>query len=81
VTNVENKVIIYPNPAKQSFTVESLDHDISEVAIYNLCGKLVYQSNVQMRQLIIKEPLKSGVYFVRIMGLNTSVFTQKLVIN
>jgi len=79
-TNVSSAVKIYPNPAKQSFMVENAGGNFVEVAIYNISGKLMYQSKVQTPQLMINETLKSGVYFVKIKDLNGNEFAKKLVI-
>jgi len=75
-----SKVIIYPNPAKQNFTVESLNHEISEVDIYNLSGNLVYKKYIQARKLKISEQLQAGIYFVRTNDLDSRTNTQKLIV-
>jgi len=80
VTNVENKVIIYPNPAKQSFTVESNRSEMSEIAIYAMDGQLVFQSDVQTSQLLVNKQFGAGIYFVTIRTKESSIKTLKLVI-
>jgi len=75
-----SKVIIYPNPAKQCFTVESLNHEISEVDIYNLSGNLIYKKCIQARKLKINEQLQAGIYFVRLNNIDSGINTQTLII-
>jgi len=77
---IQKNVAIYPNPAKNNFTVESNDIDMSEVAIYNIDGKSVFQSNVQTNKLLVNKQFASGIYFVRITTKDNNTITQKLVV-
>jgi len=79
-TNIAQNVYTYPNPAKQGFTVESKDIDISEVAIYAINGKLIFQSDVQANKLLVNKQFASGIYFVKIKTKDSSIITRKLVI-
>jgi len=79
-TNIAQNVYTYPNPAKQGFTVESKDIDISEVAIYAINGKLIFQSDVQANKLLVNKQFASGLYFVKIKTKDSGTITQKLVV-
>jgi len=78
--SIESNLLIYPNPAKNSFTLESLGKDISGIEIFNLSGALVYKSTSQTSKLTIDKSLYSGVYIVMIKLKDASIITQKLII-
>lgn len=68
---------IYPNPANQTFTIE-LGNDTSDVVIYNLLGKKVFEQHGVQNDLVMSTAQLggSGLYSVKINGQ-----TYKLVIN
>jgi hypothetical protein len=76
----KKNAVIYPNPVKNSFTIESLGEDILGVEIFNLSGALVYKSKSQTSKLTINEKLSAGVYIVRIKGIESSFVIKKLVV-
>jgi len=71
---------IFPNPAKNNFTIESKDQDISGVDIFNLSGALVYKSTSQASKLSINANLIAGVYLVQIRKNDATIVSKKLVI-
>ncbi len=58
---------LYPNPAKNNFTVELNLNEINQpILFYDLQGKLIHeQSLLQKQEQIDTENWKAGVYFVR----------------
>lgn len=77
-----NLVKIYPNPAKNTlFLAINCDvDDNSEIAIFDLTGRLVQQSKIKSEndQISLSE-LSDGVYFVRVF-VNNEVSIHKLVV-
>ncbi len=62
---IENKaVVVYPNPATDSFSVESYD-SVEEVAIYNMAGQRV-QKTSNVNQPVNISALTNGVYVVKV---------------
>jgi hypothetical protein len=70
-----NNVILYPNPAKDFFTIEG--NGIQNVEVYTLTGELVLQSNGKNR--IETTHFVSGMYLVNIHTSNKTT-TKKLII-
>ncbi len=71
-----NTVLLYPNPASDSFTIQNTSNQtIEQVTIYDIQGRVVYNSdmNGQSEQNIFVGQLPSGVYMVRLQSANTDV--------
>lgn len=75
--NVYNNVKIFPNPAKNSLTLQSEDAT-NEVKILNSIGQIVKEFSFESNITIDIKDLNEGVYFVQIMGENP--ITKKLVV-
>ena len=75
--NVYNNVKIFPNPAKNSLTLQSEDAT-NEVKILNSIGQIVKEFSFESNITIDIKDLNEGVYFVQIMGENP--VTKKLVV-
>ena len=75
--NVYNNVKIFPNPAKNSLTLQS-DDATNEVKILNSLGQIVKEFSFESNITIDIKDLNEGVYFVKIMGANP--VTKKLVV-
>jgi len=58
--NVKSKILVYPNPIKDAFQIETKG-SIRKIAIYNQLGQLVYSRN-DRRDVTISH-LKPGLYF------------------
>jgi len=69
------KVALYPNPVQDILNVQMGD-EIKSVAIYNLQGQKVLESN--QKQINISN-LHSGVYMVRIEDENSGVATKRII--
>ena len=75
-SNVNDKIIIYPNPAKDIINIVS-SKKIKNILIYNSVGQTVYRGNETRININNLEP---GVYIVRIetcKGIETQKFTVK----
>ena len=71
---------MYPNPANQSFCVDSkIGEQIIGTKIYNLNGQLVFEQKSNDRQINTSK-LTNGIYFVQVQTLNNS-YTQKIKIS
>ncbi len=73
-----NKISIYPNPAKDKFTITNLNN--AKINIYNITGKIILsQESLSENSNVDISHLKSGIYFVKIKN-NNSIITKKLVV-
>lgn len=78
-SNSNEKISIYPNPARDLLFVSSLDNSIlKELFIFDQVGKIVLQTSNSF-ELIDVSLLSSGVYFIELHS-DRSVSRKKLVI-
>ncbi|WP_317046263.1 alpha-amylase family glycosyl hydrolase [Flavobacterium sediminis] len=76
--DLENEFALYPNPAKESFSVSS---SADSIEIFSITGQsILKQSNIEANQVIAVANLKSGVYLIKITKENKSI-TKKLIKN
>ena len=60
--NFKNKIIIYPNPAKQEINISS-SQKIEKISVYNSLGQFLFESKTNQINI---EKLEKGIYFIRI---------------
>jgi hypothetical protein len=73
--NVFNKSItIYPNPAEDRITFAKNDSSPSlKYVVTDLMGKQVLNGSIDAKETVVDiHPLATGIYFIQIMGQNTS---------
>ncbi|WP_456377875.1 T9SS type A sorting domain-containing protein [Lutibacter sp.] len=76
----ETQLSLYPNPVKNSFTVQNnSNYTIENLSIYTILGKLILQTN-NVNAPINVSTLKNGVYLVKITS-DSKTAIQKIVIN
>ncbi|GHC45663.1 choice-of-anchor B family protein [Ulvibacter litoralis] len=65
---LENSLAIFPNPASDVLTIESKDHTITDIAIFDLLGKQLYsESNINSEYTTIDvSSYAKGMYFVTV---------------
>ncbi|RZJ32029.1 MAG: T9SS type A sorting domain-containing protein [Flavobacterium sp.] len=64
-----NNFVIYPNPARNSFTIDLIDNFTSRIEIYNVLGQMVKSVQADTRQTTVDiSMLPSGTYIVKISG-------------
>jgi hypothetical protein len=67
----DNKMIVYPNPTSDYFTVNTAQLDQQSVLrIYDLTGRLVESHKVSGVEMQIGRTLSNGVYFLKIESNN-----------
>ncbi|MBR4637706.1 MAG: T9SS type A sorting domain-containing protein, partial [Bacteroidales bacterium] len=75
----ENDVVVYPNPVADQLTV-TLRTDafrVSDMAVYDLNGKLVMAQSVEDNQISVNASrLATGSYFLRLSDGKNSVTTK-----
>ncbi|MBN2521450.1 MAG: leucine-rich repeat protein [Bacteroidales bacterium] len=58
---------IYPNPAKEGFTVSNIN-DMTNLIISDLNGKVVYKSDIKNNHYVNLSELQQGIYIVKLSG-------------
>ncbi|MDQ3191420.1 MAG: T9SS type A sorting domain-containing protein, partial [Bacteroidota bacterium] len=79
----ENKIIIYPNPASSSFTVDfnNVSNTNYDVNIIDFSGKHVLKTNTSSNKIIIdSSKWNNGFYLVKIMDKTGDVAFKKLML-
>lgn len=73
---------VYPNPTNGNFTIAVNGINKAHIKIYNLIGKLIYETSIEKKTTLINNygRFKSGLYLVRVLADNNKVFNQKLII-
>ncbi|GAA4814739.1 T9SS type A sorting domain-containing protein [Litoribaculum gwangyangense] len=73
---------VYPNPAKENFTIALNDKTNSNIKIYNLLGKEVYQTTSTNGFVEVENQgrLMNGVYLIKVVTEENKVHYSKLVI-
>jgi len=76
----QNLITIYPNPTKGKLKVTSTQNTISQITITNVSGITVFNKQANQKELEINiSNLQNGVYFVKVITEQGSVFTEKIV--
>jgi len=78
----EFSATIFPNPAKNEFTILLNAATNANVIIYNMLGKVVYEDTMTSSRIDIanKGQFKSGLYLIKVVDENQRVFHAKLMI-
>ncbi|MDQ3192687.1 MAG: T9SS type A sorting domain-containing protein [Bacteroidota bacterium] len=83
VTKEENKIKIYPNPAKNQLFIEGIvDHYNTIINMYDIYGKKVFVQNNQEFQSIDVSGFSDGIYIIKIDNLLTGIsHSRKIIIS
>jgi len=80
--NLDSKVLIYPNPATEYFTIQMegtiSENDFNSIKIYNWNTTLVYHSE-NLEELIYTTDMPKGIYFIQF-DFEKQQLTKKLII-
>lgn len=72
--------VIYPNPARASFSVKSAVKEPLQIRVYNTLGELVFIQNIRAEETIDCSTWASGIYWVHCTD-KYSTTTRKLIID
>ena len=77
-----NLITVFPNPAKDEFTITMGDIKPATVTIFNLTGNVVYKAQTNQKQHVVKttSTLPTGIYFIKIVDESNNEYTKKLMI-
>lgn len=73
------KLNIFPNPVKETLTIDLSNSNIETVEIINVLGKIVYLQKVNSNEInISRNNIPSGIYFVKVNSKEKS-YTAKVI--
>ena len=73
-----NSILIYPNPANNWIDIKVEEH--STISIEDVDGKILLSKTIDQGITRVQLLLKSGIYFIKISGLLTKGYVNKLII-
>ena len=77
----KNGFAIYPNPAKESFTIVNTNNIITQkITIYDLSGKKILSKEINGNTTVAIPDLSAGVYLLNLIDNNDDSYTTKLVV-
>ena len=79
----ENKsnLICYPNPSSNGFTIDLHGAEISQVAIFNLNGQLIFTSEPNQSKFFVdRNVLPTGLFVIRAKDINNNSYVQKVTV-
>lgn len=80
--NLKQKVKLYPNPAKNTFSVDLNSSEKFNLIVKDLNGKqLITANNISSNQFISLENLTSGVYLIFLQTEDGKILTDRLIID
>jgi len=74
----ENTLSIYPNPASD---ILNINNDYRSLEIFDMTGKIVYQSGESSIKTLNISELKEGLYIISIIATDNQRLVSKLIIN
>ena len=80
--DTNGNIQIYPNPAKDNFTINLNGFNSAEISIYSILGKLIYKETTDKKTISINNAnkFKKGIFLVKIVTDTQKIFNKKLVI-
>lgn len=77
--NTNNKISVYPNPAKESISINNLNEN-SVITLTDVSGRVVKQINTMNKtQIIDTTMLNDGVYLINIQSKSQSLYTKVMI--
>ncbi|ALJ05421.1 hypothetical protein APS56_09950 [Pseudalgibacter alginicilyticus] len=80
--DVQNNVVsLYPNPAQESFVIQTPDTEISNVKVFSINGSMIFNSeNVNSNSLTVDtSAFQTGVYFVHVKNVLGALSVEKMI--
>ncbi|MCC7050623.1 MAG: T9SS type A sorting domain-containing protein, partial [Bacteroidia bacterium] len=81
-TPLQNNILVYPNPTKNTLSVDVslIGNESVEIAVFDAKGSLVYKGNKQMEKGLNQTVLDvnsytKGLYLIKISGLNSGYYS------
>jgi hypothetical protein len=72
--NVENSVVIFPNPSNNEFAISNPENQLLQIAIYDGKGALVQRLSASSSNIVFGNDLQEGIYFVQVQSSNAVAY-------
>ncbi|NRD19727.1 endonuclease [Winogradskyella eckloniae] len=76
--NIASEISIHPNPVKDNLTIKLSSNSDTNIEIYDILGKRVYQNTISKTSTLNIQDLKTGIYVIKMTQHNKTI-TKKLV--
>ncbi|MEJ6617395.1 MAG: FG-GAP-like repeat-containing protein [Crocinitomicaceae bacterium] len=81
-TTLGKQVIIYPNPASNSFTISSEKEMIQSIHLSNIEGKFIHSEEINtLKTVVNSNEYPTGIYFVKVLLKSGNTVIKKIVKN
>ena len=77
--NLNAAYLVYPNPAKNKFTISSSFFTTGEIEIYNVLGEKIYSADYTEPTTVNCELFPKGIYFVKVSAEEKQVVKKLLI--
>lgn len=83
VTAIEQKslhlnISVYPNPMNRDLSISGLTAESSSLELFDLQGRLVYQTEISGADVILQPDIRPGLYYYRITNHGAHIQTGKV---
>ena len=80
INNINQKIIVYPNPFNSNFTIEVNQNNLnSEFTLYDVLGKLIVQKSINQTTTSVNVNVAPGMYFYKFVNEAGLIQTGKLI--
>jgi hypothetical protein len=76
----DNNFILFPNPFKKRFSLESKVNNIIDIKIYSIEGSLVFHDSSNNKDLQVEVDLPAGIFFLRAQLNDGTIQSKKIFI-
>jgi len=79
--NLKSGFLVYPNPFENSFTLQSKNQPISEIYVYDISGRCIFQRNElnTIATSIDANEFANGFYLVEVIFTDNTRLTKKII--
>jgi PelA/Pel-15E family pectate lyase len=77
----DNKLVCYPNPSSNGFTIDMKGTEMASIEIFNLHGQqMLCAKPFQTKLFVSRKTVNPGVYFVQVRDIDNNLSTQKIIV-
>jgi hypothetical protein len=81
-TTLGRQIVLYPNPASNSFTVSSEKEMIQSIQVTNIEGKIIHSEEINtIKTVVNSNEYPTGIYFVKVLLESGNTVIKKIVKN
>lgn len=77
--DLANDFVLYPNPIESSFELRYNNHEIKQINLFNIQGKLIKEIEILENDIYNIQDLSTGIYFLKIAIDGNHTITKKVI--